>query len=173
MQIGFIVSPGRGRIDPLIAAVADRLQAEGLRLTGVVQTNTDRPGSHRCDMDVRILPHGPVVRISQNLGREARGCQLNPEALEQSVGEVMRRLEAGTVDLLILNKFGKQEMEGRGFRPAIAEALGRGVPVLTGINDDNRAAFDAFVAGMAEALPPDFDAILDWVAAVRAAVAAA
>ncbi|PKP84445.1 MAG: 3-dehydroquinate dehydratase [Alphaproteobacteria bacterium HGW-Alphaproteobacteria-2] len=135
MQIGFIVSPGRGRIDPLIAAVADRLQAEGLRLTGVVQTNTDRPGSHRCDMDVRILPHGPVVRISQNLGR--------------------------------------QEMEGRGFRPAIAEALGRGVPVLTGINDDNRAAFDAFVAGMAEALPPDFDAILDWVAAVRAAVAAA
>ncbi len=85
----------------------------------------------------------------------------------------MRRLEAGTADLLILNKFGKQEMEGRGFRPAIAEALALGVPVLTGINADNRAAFDTFVAGMAEALPPDFDAILAWVAAVRAAATAA
>ena len=37
------------------------LQARGFSLDGMVQTNSDRPGSHHCDMDVRVLPGGPVI----------------------------------------------------------------------------------------------------------------
>ncbi|HCK08169.1 MAG TPA: 3-dehydroquinate dehydratase, partial [Rhodobacter sp.] len=41
-------------------------------------------------------------------------------ALEQAVGLVMISLAQQKSDMLIINKFGKQEVDGRGFRPAIA-----------------------------------------------------
>jgi hypothetical protein len=53
---------------------------------------------------------------------------------------------------MVLNTFGKHETDGRGFRDLIGEALARGVPVLTGVNGLNRAAFDAFTEGAAEIL---------------------
>jgi len=43
--------------------------------------------------------------------------------------------------------------------------------VLTGLNEANRGAFDSFVEGMAEALPPDLDTILAWVGRARRAAA--
>ena len=57
---------------------------------------------------------------------------------------------------------GKHEAEGRGFVPLIAEALARDIPVLLGVSDLNRAAFDAFAVGAATPLPADQAAILDW-----------
>ena len=112
-------------------------------------------------MDVRVLPDGPVFRISQALGPGARGCRLDPAALEASVAAVERRFAAGA-DLLIVNKFGKHEAEGRGFRNLIAEALCGEVPVLCGVNALNHDAFLAFCAGEAERLPPDLASLTDW-----------
>jgi hypothetical protein len=36
-------------------------------------------------------------------------------------------------DLVILNKFGKTEAEGGGFRPLIADAIEAGLPMLIGV----------------------------------------
>ena len=87
-----------------------------------MQINIEKSGYHYCDMDVRVLPNGPMIRISQNLGRAARGCRLDAGALEAAVVMAERGIAAGA-DLLIVNKFGKQEAEGHGFRALIAEAL--------------------------------------------------
>lgn len=161
MQIGYIMAPGKGDVDLRLQTLAERLSAGGARLCGTVQINTECAGGGPCDMDVRVLPDGPVLRISQSLGAGARGCRLDPEALERAVGLVTARLGAGA-DLLIVNKFGKQEAEGRGFRDAIAEALARDVPVLVGLNGANLAAFQSFAEGLATQLPPDVDALEDW-----------
>ena len=158
--------PGLGATDTLLAEVAAQLEMRGLRLCGTVQTNFDRAGRHHCDMDLRVLPDGPVFSISQQLGEAARGCRLHPGALEQAVVEATQRL-VGT-DLLIVNKFGKQEAEGHGFRAMIGEALGRGQPVLVGVNGLNLAAFEAFAAGLADSLPPEAEAIVHWVETMMA-----
>ncbi|MGR3660791.1 MAG: DUF2478 domain-containing protein, partial [Paracoccaceae bacterium] len=65
-------------------------------------------------------------------------------------------------DLFILNKFGPEESEGRGFCAAIATALENETPVLVGVGASCREAFDKFAAGLAEDLPPDPDAIRTW-----------
>ena len=65
-------------------------------------------------------------------------------------------------DLLIINKFGKHEAEGRGFRPLIAEALARDIPVLLGVNALNLDAFEGFSCGLAEELSADATAIATW-----------
>lgn len=161
MRIASIMSEERGRTDRVLAMVAAALMAEDLRVVGVVQTNIDRPGRTHCDMDVKVLPAGPVIRINQQLGEGAHGCRLDPGALEMAVAQVEAEF-FGDIDILILNKFGKHEAEGRGFRGLIAEALSRGVPVLTGVNQLNAAAFESFAEGMAAPLEADPVPILAW-----------
>lgn len=152
MNIAYTMAPGRGDTDLLLHAVATRLIARGCRPAGTAQINTERPDAGPCDMDVIVLPNGPTIRISQSLGRSSRGCRLDPDALETAVGVVQSRLPES--DCLIVNKFGKHEAEGRGFRHVIAGALELDMPVLVGVNALNAAAFEEFTGGLAVRLAP-------------------
>lgn len=167
MNIAFTTASGTGALDDLLRGVALRLMAAGLRPCGIVQVNTERVQGAPCDMDVQVLPDGPVLRISQHLGPGARGCRLAPGALEEAAGQVLAALAKGP-DVLIVNKFGKHEADGRGFRPVIAAALDRHIPVLVGVSASNRQAFLDFSGDMAVALPPEQEALLDWLKACRA-----
>ncbi|MEY8828027.1 DUF2478 domain-containing protein [Sedimentitalea sp. XS_ASV28] len=169
MTLAYIRTMARGQTDILLSDFADRLIARGVRVGGVVQSNTTCSDSHLCDMDVRVMPDGPVFRISQSLGAGARGCRLNPDALEQAVGHVAQSLDAASGRLpqvLIVNKFGKHEADGRGFRPLIAEAMLAGIPVLTAVNPTNHAQFRDFAQGLELCLPGTMTALLDWAAEV-------
>ena len=113
MKIAYTMAPGRGDTDLLLFGLAQSLAAKGRKAGGTVQINTEGQ-SHACDMDVKVLPDGPTLRISQVLGKASKGCRLDPSALETAVALSARQVEIG-VDLLIINKFGKHEAEGRGF----------------------------------------------------------
>ncbi|MBT4566354.1 MAG: DUF2478 domain-containing protein [Paracoccaceae bacterium] len=164
MKIAYTMEPSRGGIDLLLAAVATELAASGFNVCGTVQINSDREDCAGCDMDVRILPNGPTVRISQSLGKEARGCRLDPSALEMAVGHTKDSLAKGA-DVLIINKFGKHEAQGRGFREVIAEALSEGIPVIVGLNQLNEPAFKDFTSDVAVPLAPNIESALNWVRA--------
>lgn len=167
MNIACTFAPGRGDTDLILNTVALRLQARGYRVLGTVQINTEQEGQGPCDMDIKVLPNGPLLRISQSLGRDAQGCRLDSTVLETAVGLVGHALTAGNgdqagADCLIINKFGKQEAEGRGFRDVIARAAELDIPVLVGLNRLNQAAFAQFSGGFAETLTPDADTIEHW-----------
>lgn len=161
MNLAYVTTTDRGATDRLLSAVAEHLLASGAKLAGVVQTNTECADSSKCDMDVRVLPEGETIRISQSLGAQSRGCRLDPAALEQAVGYVTASL-ADAPQLLIINKFGKHEADGRGFRPVIAEALAQDIPVLVGVNGLNSEKFRDFTGDEAEQLTPDLRAISEW-----------
>lgn len=162
MRIGYVSLQGRGATDACIAASVAELRHAGLRLAGTVQTNLERAKDHPCDMDLMVLPGGPTYRISQDLGPGARGCRLNSGVLEDLVMEAARHLDGAQV--LVINKFGKLEAEGRGFVPLIAEALGRDIPVLLGVNGLNLSAFLTFSEGAAKRFRADPIEILQWLA---------
>ena len=160
-MLGYVMPEGRGSADALLREVATRLEAEGATLAGAVQTTAEPDAQGHCRMDLHMLPGGEVVRISQNLGTLSEGCRLDPDGLERAVGLVDAALEAGP-RMLIVNRFGKQEVEGRGFRPLIGKALALDIPVLVALSRANLDGFAAFAEGLEQALPPDVDAILDW-----------
>jgi hypothetical protein len=164
MKLAYVTLQGRGRIDALIAEVAGRLAADGVPLAGTVQSNHERPDRRKCDMDLVVLPDGPIVRISEDRGDLARGCILDSGALEQTVHAVQQRLDGA--ELLIVNKFGKREAEGKGLVPVIAEALERGLPVLIGVNGLNLAAFLVFAGEDVTALPTDAPSVSAWCKAM-------
>jgi len=162
MKIAIVSSAVIGQTDLLMSNVAAKLEAEGTRLSGVVKVLHAEPvGDHHCDMDLRILPDGGMVRITQSLGEGSTGCRLNPAAIAEAVAAT-ERVGTNDTDMFVLNKFGPQEAEGRGFCDAIASALESGTPVLVGVGGGCREALDAFVDGMAEVLPAEPDAIHDW-----------
>ena len=71
MNLGYVMTTERGATDRLLSAFATACIERGIRVSGVVQTNTECTDSRLCDMDVQVLPDGPVFRISQSLGKEA------------------------------------------------------------------------------------------------------
>ncbi|MGH1415150.1 MAG: DUF2478 domain-containing protein [Pelagimonas sp.] len=167
MPIAYLKSEIGVDVNAVLADLAARLLADGLKVVGTTQTNTARVDTHKCDMDVRVLPDGDIIRISQNLGPNSRGCQLDPDALEHAVAATLSRLEGA--DILIVNKFGKHEADGRGFREVIAAAIEQGITVLVGTNGLNLQAFLDFTGGAASQLPADLDQLGDWVHARRKA----
>ena len=109
---------------------------------------------------LRVFDGSADPPIQQYLGAGATGCSLDAAALAMAVARVAEQVPGA--DALILNRFGRSEATGGGFRPVIAAALLAGVPVLTAVPDRYRAAFDDFAGGLAEWLPPDPAALADW-----------
>ena len=170
MRIAYVTLSGRGLIDDCLSEVVAALEVMGLALAGTVRVLPVDHRAHPCDMDLRVLPSGPIRRISQALGPHAKGCRLDGGVIEMVAAEVEARL-AGA-QLLVVNKFGKQEALGRGLAPAIAMAMERDIPVLVGVNGLNLPEFLAFAGDIAEALGPEPEVSLAWVQANLVAIGA-
>lgn len=161
----FVYDPGKGaEVDVVLAAVAAALRSSGLRLGGAIQINSDDGNRCSCDMSLEDLASGRRVLISENRGPLARGCRLDPRGLEEVVGLVEASIERG-IDVLIVNKFGKRETEGKGFRDAIEAALAKGASVLVAVSAASLEAWEAFVSGLDERLAFDEATAIRWALA--------
>jgi len=165
MTLAFIHATSRGAVDDTLRTVAKDLAGRGHRLAGVLPEPCNNPDRHACDMDLIDLASGTRLPISQKLGRGSTGCRLDGAAIEAAAIIVADELATAVLalKLMILNRFGKQEAKGHGFHPVIVAALEQGVPVLVGVNDLNRPAFESFAAGKALELPDSPRAVLDWI----------
>ena len=160
-QLGVVVYDDGLFADSLIARCAAALVASGYRLGGIVQSNPHRSGRRRCDMYVKDLLGGDKIKISLDRGNEARGCRLDPDAFAR-IDTWVERAVLERVDLLIINKFGKEEARGRGLRPVVADALLAEIPLLIGVSTQNLCEFLRFVGDSAVRLRPDIEAITAW-----------
>lgn len=162
MKIACVTSRERGATDRLITNIAERLEMTGSSLVGIVKVlDCESRFENGCDMKVRVLPKGPEITITQNLGTGSDACRLDPGAIANAVSRV-EAAAMGNADLFVLNKFGPEESAGRGFCNVIGSALHHGIPVLVGVGDANKSSFETFAGGLAVTLPADAQAILDW-----------
>lgn len=160
MKIAYTMPKGK----LVLTELSHLLREEGIRTCGIVQLEAVCEDRHRCDMEVKVLPDGPVISITQSLGKGSTGCRLNASALVEAAGEVEQRVQK-PFDVFILNKFGEQETRGGGFRDLIVKALENGAAVLVGTNDLNEEAFKEFSGGMAECLPANVNDLKAWISA--------
>jgi hypothetical protein len=164
MRIATIVyEPGQSEaVDRLLIEVASRLKASGLKLAGSLQWNA---GAH-CAMDLEDLATGR--RLTASLPAPQTSCRLDAAALEDAAGLAASSVGPG-VDLVIVNRFGKEEVAGRGYRPIIAAAIANDLPVLTCLNRAHQESFDRFAGDNAEHLPADCEQVEAWCRACMAA----
>jgi nucleoside-triphosphatase THEP1 len=155
-------------VDALLAGIACHLRAEGWKLAGAVQSPTAQRNS-RCEMTLEDLATGTCVETTDVLGPSVSGCRLDTEALEDSVGLAVTSLHPDT-KLVVINRFGKRETEGRGFRLMIENAVVLDVPVLVGVKRLHLDAWTHFVGGEPLFLPHRRDDILRWCEAAAPCV---
>lgn len=166
---GIHYGEGQGpQIDDMLVELVGKLRDRRMRLAGAIQHNTDGGDRCRCDMTLEDLASGKRIDISERRGPESRGCRLDSFALEASVGFVAQSLSPER-DLVIINRFGKREAEGHGFRQIVEQAIEAGLPVLVAVAEGQRAAWDDFTGSYAENLSADLDAILGWCSRVAKA----
>jgi nucleoside-triphosphatase THEP1 len=160
LNLGAVIySPGEDA-DTLLASFAAKLQNQGRRLGGVVQYNRDGCGPAAL-MALTDLMTGQSISLCQNLGPGSASCKLDPAGLANAA-QTVRRAIADDVDLVIVNKFGKSEAEGRGMRAEIADAIVAGLPVLTAVSLRVYDAWQDFTSGFGTTLFCDEAIIEDW-----------
>ncbi len=156
-----------GDVDTLLREVEKTLSRQGKRVQGALQTRgLDNGECHCADMDLQVIGTDRSFRISQSLGHGSRGCRLHTGNLAECAGFLEQNLSFET-DLLILNRFGRGESEGKGFRDLIGAAIASDVPVLTALRPAYVEAWADFGAEMACELPVDRNAVLNWFNAVQ------
>jgi molybdate transport system ATP-binding protein len=161
LNLAAIVYQPADDVDCLLARFANDLMVSGHRLGGIVQRNTKGDRGQRERMEVIDLMTGKAVRLCQDLGAGAGACRLNAAGLAEAASAVTRAV-AERVELVVVNKFSKQEAAGRGLRAEIAAAVANGLPLLTAVSDNCYEAWRRFTGGFGTTLLCERRIVEDW-----------
>jgi hypothetical protein len=137
-------------------------RARNVSLAGVLQHPVAPNVDHRCDVVLEDLMTGRRTALFQNRGAHARGCRLDESALTEVTALIRGSLEHRP-SLLILNKFGKAECEGRGLRDLIALSVELGIPTIIGVPRRNLAEWTSFAGDFAVQLEDGTAHVDRWI----------
>ncbi|WP_420410997.1 DUF2478 domain-containing protein [Roseibium sp.] len=160
-----VVCSDGAMIDRLFQTLFDALRQEKHPVSGVLQRRAEFGDTCCADMGLEMLSTGETIEISQPLGKESQGCRLNPGALSDITVRLTRELDS-TPDLLLLNRFGKGEHDGQGFRQLIAKSLDQNIPVLTAVRPPYLDSWREFTGDLGVELPGDLEAVQSWCSSI-------
>ena len=147
--------------DVLLDDFAQGLLQRGVRVGGIVQRNTRNDVGRKSGMDVIDLGNGDTISICQDLGSGSTACKLDAAGLAEA-GMAVHRAIATHADLIVINKFSKQEASGSGLRGELADAITSGIPVLTAVPQKCIEDWRSFAGEFGTLLPPSRSAIDEW-----------
>jgi nucleoside-triphosphatase THEP1 len=161
IAIAGVVYDGRLDIDAVLSAAVDLLRSNGFRVAGLLQRfGEPLPGGKR-SMYVEDLSSGERIRLDSPRGPEASGCTLDPDGLNRAAC-ALRGAISQRPDVLIVNRFGKQEAEGHGLRAELAEAVSSGLPTVVAIHQSLVREWEEFLGEPGHLLPPEPTDIVNW-----------
>lgn len=156
-----IYRSGEDNVDGLLAGFAADLIREGHRIGGVVQHNDRDHQQPKGTMSLVDLMTGRSISIRQELGGGSASCSLDAAGLADAAVTVSRAIAEG-VELVIVNKFSKQEAAGAGLRAEIADGVVAGLPILTAVPDKCYDDWMAFTGGYGTTLACERRVVDDW-----------
>lgn len=163
--IAAVIYEADGAIDDrLRAAVAD-CRRRGLRVGGIIQHNAGDCAGAGFNMEIEDLASGGRVSIVDPSITNPNDCRLDAAGLARAAAYLDPARQAG-VDLVVVNRFGRQEALGRGLRAEIAALAAEGVPVLVAVRADFLADFEAFAGPDWRRIEAEAGPICGWIAAL-------
>jgi hypothetical protein len=138
--------------DQILREFASDLRARGYRAVGLVQT-----GHHCVDapkLSAVLVHTGEELQLFQDLGACAAGCRLDVGQLLDAGAQVASAIEEGA-DLVIVNRFGRQEREGKSLSYLVERALSADIAVLIAVPSHRFADWIRFADGMSVKLHCD------------------
>jgi nucleoside-triphosphatase THEP1 len=142
--------------DAVLRDFADEVKRQGFRAVGLVQAGQCADSS----LSAVLVHRGEKLLLAQDFD-PAAGCRLDVSGLEDVGARVAEALEAGA-DLLIINRFGKRERDGKGLAYLIERALGADIPVIIAVSSDRFAEWIKYAGGMSGKLACERAALETW-----------
>jgi nucleoside-triphosphatase THEP1 len=149
--------------DQILREFAAELNASGRRVVGMVQTGQCADAS----LSAVLVHSGEVLALSQPATSPASGCRLDLSRLQDAAARVAGAMETGA-DLVIVNRFGKRERDGKGLSRVIQRALDTDIPVVIAVSSASFADWIKFADGMSVKLACSREALEAWWSAVSA-----
>ncbi len=143
--------------DAVLRDFADEVKRRGFRVVGLVQAGQCADSS----LSAVLVHSGEKLLLAQDFDPAASGCRLDLGRLENVGVRVGEALDVGA-DLLIINRFGKRERDGKGLAFLIERALGAGIPVVIAVSNDRLAEWIRYSGGMSVKLACERAALETW-----------
>lgn len=143
--------------DVVLRSFAADLNARGVRVVGMVQGGQCADSS----LSAILLHSGEKLLLAQDFDPVAQGCRLDPARLQDAGTRIADALSRGA-DLVIINRFGKREREGKGLSYLIGRALDADMPVVIAVGEDHFAEWIKFAGGMSVKLGCHRQALDAW-----------
>lgn len=142
---------------------AQQLQQRGWHVAGLVQelaydTSGEKIGLDA--IDIRTGEHLPLARPSKE-DRESGTCGFDLARLSET-SRVLRDAMRAPADLLIVEKFGEREQDGRGLADEIVAAAMQGIPTLVAVPTSALETWNDFSGRLGSLLPHDQDSLWHW-----------
>jgi len=148
--------------DQILGTVVDRLQRQAYSLVGMRQELTGDMSNHGgCGIRLQSVATGHYHGMTQNLGAGSTSCNIDTDAMCRLVLAQKQALNVDT-DLLIVNRFGKQESDGAGFCAVFERALELGIPVLTVVKAQWESSWIDYGGEYVTTIPAELTAVLAW-----------
>jgi hypothetical protein len=154
--------------DEILRGFAADLNAQGYRAVGLVQL-----GHHCLDapkLSAMLVHTGEELQLFQDLGTCTAGCRLDLGQLLDAGEQVATAIDRGA-DLVIVNRFGRQEREGKGLSYLVERALSADIPVVIAVPSHRFADWIKFADGMSVRLRCNRRSLDTWWSAVSARAA--
>jgi nucleoside-triphosphatase THEP1 len=149
--------------DAVLRSFASDLIARGHRVIGMVQAGQCADSS----LSAVLLHNGEKLLLAQDFDPAVQGCRLDLARLQNAGTRIADALAHGA-DLVIINRFGKRESDGKGLSYLIERALDADIPVLIAVGKDHFADWIKFAGGMSVKLSCDRGALDAWWQVVSA-----
>jgi nucleoside-triphosphatase THEP1 len=143
--------------DAVLRSFAADLNARGFRVVGMVQAGQCADSS----LSAVLLHSGEKLLLAQDFDPAVQGCRLDLARLQNAGARIADALAHGA-DLVIINRFGKRERDGKGLSHLIERALDADIPVVIAVGRDHFADWIKFAGGMSVKLGCDRDALDAW-----------
>ncbi|GKQ52046.1 DUF2478 domain-containing protein [Bradyrhizobium sp. Ce-3] len=148
--------------DAILRDFAVELKAQGTRVVGMVQTGQCADSS----LSAVLVHSGETLLLAQPpapsaTSSGATGCKLDLSRLQAAGARVADALADGA-DLVIINRFGKRERDGKGLGFVIERALDADIPVVIAVSRSSFADWITFAGGMSVKLACDRHALEAW-----------
>ncbi len=143
--------------DAVLRDFAGELNARGFRAVGMVQAGRCADSS----LSAVLVHNGEKILLAQDFDPSASGCRLDLERLQNAGERVAEALKAGA-DLLIVNRFGKRERDGKGLGYLVERARDADIPVVIAVSSQHFEDWIKFADGMSVKLDCDRAALEAW-----------
>lgn len=125
---------------------AKQLKKAGVNVAGIIQESTVLPGDTKRTIESIDIQNGNRIPIKNPMKNEEQ-CGLDVSNLIDT-SAILRNVLKNRPDLVLVEKFGVQEQEGRGLSDEIMQIIVEGIPLLIAVPEPALEIWQNMTGGM-------------------------